>query len=82
MRKSEFFTKPRDGKVSLWVRVDDSNYNIWDLSVKEATPDVLKAIRSAFERGYSAASADVTRAVREGRNLIGFEWGIEKGDEE
>ncbi len=78
MNKAEFFTSHRDEKIALWVRVNDINYNIWDLTVEEATPAVLKAIRSAYERGYMTTSVDVAKTVRLGRQSIGVEWGIKE----
>lgn len=42
-----FYTTKRDKKVALWV----DGYNIWDLSEKEATENVKKAIVNSFYLG-------------------------------
>jgi len=49
----------RDGKASLWV--DD--LNIWDLPHKQVTQDVLKAIRSAYERGRQKAIREIENEI-------------------
>jgi hypothetical protein len=55
--KVELIKRERNGKVSLWAEAPNKNaydydrWNIWDLDPKEATPDVLNAILSAFNLG-------------------------------
>jgi hypothetical protein len=59
---TKFFTAPRDGKISLWVKsegVDASN--IWDLTEREFTPAVKNAITSAYEMGYNTAIDKIKR---------------------
>lgn len=51
MNTVEFSVSERKGKMALWVTLDNDRRNIWDLDEKEATKDVLSAIRSAFEIG-------------------------------
>lgn len=43
----EFEIKDREGEKSLWV----NGQNIWDLKPSELTPDVKKAIMSAYYIG-------------------------------
>ncbi len=49
--KPSFYITDRNDKKALWVRLEDEHLNIWDLTKKELTEDVQKAILSAFYRG-------------------------------
>ena len=62
MKEPIFYTRPRDGKISLWVEMDGHvAHNIWDLPEKIATTEVLNAIASAFARGVSFTMAEIGR---------------------
>ena len=43
----DLIIKDRDGKASLWI----GDYNVWDIPHKNVTPDVLSAIKHAYELG-------------------------------
>ena len=53
------YTTKRDGKIALWISVKENastrmlpyQQNIWDLSEKELTPNVLEALESAISIG-------------------------------
>ena len=54
----KFYLTNRKNKKALWVKEADAmSYNIWDLTQEECTPDVLDAVKSAFERGVEFANA-------------------------
>ena len=54
----KFEQMPRNGAVSLWV----NDLNIWDLDKKDLTPDVMKAIQSAVERGMQIMRHSIREA--------------------
>lgn len=55
-----FFITRRRGMLALWVDVPGfGERNIWDLPAREATPEVLRALQSAFARGVEVATNDV-----------------------
>jgi len=68
--------RDRDGKASLWA----GNINIWDISWKYATPDVLDAIASAYERGVQYAKTYIAMSNQNmpTRYAIKDAWEIEK----
>ena len=49
--KPSFYITDRNDKKALWVSLEDEHLNIWDLTKKELTEDVQKAILSSFYRG-------------------------------
>jgi len=54
-----FFITHRCRMLALWVEVDErGSRSIWDLPAKQATPEVLRALQSAFARGVEAATSD------------------------
>jgi hypothetical protein len=70
-RKITFSTQQRDGKISIWVQMDGHPpLNVWDLEPDEATKHVLKAIESAWERGWRMAKNSMNDAMQ--RNIM---WG-------
>lgn len=58
MEKPRFTTRPRNGKVSLWV----NDYNIWDLEEKELTEGVKSAIIHAYFLGTVHMKALINEA--------------------
>jgi hypothetical protein len=68
MKNVNFYTEPRNGKISLWVEIDAQRWNITDLPKEQAAPSVLRAIAYAFERGYKAAEVE--------RSNINMDWDI------
>ena len=45
----------RGGDIAVWINFPSGKmFNIWDLTQKELTSDVKKALASAFERGWLA----------------------------
>jgi len=63
LKKTHFFTAPRESRISLWVDTPDMGcYNIWDLPKAQMTPDVLSAIKHAFELGVKAYATAVENA--------------------
>ena len=57
MKSYEIYTTIRDGKVAIWVREKGNTdereaMNIWDLPKGTVSDEMLKAIGSAFERGF------------------------------
>jgi hypothetical protein len=64
----KFEMKDRDGKKSLWV----NDYNIWDLTAKELTPDVKKAICHAYFLGIEQYKRNIQDMLWQGpREAIG-----------
>jgi hypothetical protein len=62
--KAKFFTTLRNKKISLWVELEGAEqgpWNIWDLTPKECTAEVMKAVQSAFERGIELTELEVRR---------------------
>jgi hypothetical protein len=58
----EFTITDRRGKKALWVSDGAPRWNIWDLSEKELTPSVKKAIINAYFIGakhHAEAVSDV-----------------------
>jgi len=58
----------RNGKASLWV----GKLNIWDIQHRECTPNVLDAIRSAYERGRQTAVMDSNLIAV--KYPVSYEW--------
>ena len=64
--------RDREGKASLWA----GNLNIWDIPWKHATPDVLDAIASAYERGVEYAKTYNNNMPE--RYVVKNKWEIDK----
>ena len=73
MSKIKFWTEPRDGQLSLWVDAGFGPFNIWDIPTKQATPNVLNAVASAFERGMEMAVLSMNRLPKVGP-ISGICW--------
>jgi hypothetical protein len=60
MMKIKLIKRMRGKKISLWADLPagivpgNTQWNIWDITPKEATPDVLSAIKHAFALGMHA----------------------------
>jgi len=67
--------KDRDGKASLWA----GNLNIWDIPWNHATPEVLDAVASAYERGveYAKTYIAISNHNMPTRYPVGHKWEIE-----
>jgi hypothetical protein len=60
----------REDKVAIWLESEDRNpLNIWSLSKKELTPEVLKAIVTAVERGILVQQETTRRQLNEFINI-------------
>ncbi len=57
----KFIIRERDGNASLWV----GKLNIWDIPHKHATPDVLGAILSAYNRGREMVIEELRESIHE-----------------
>lgn len=63
--RPKLFTTERDGKVAIWIKMPGGeSFNVWDLDKKVVTQQVMKAIASAFERGY-LAHVETSRRVQD-----------------
>lgn len=63
--KPKFYTTIREGKVALWVKMPDGkHYNIWDIPRKQFTPEMKRAVVSAFQLGGRAMRHEVEVTFR------------------
>lgn len=64
MPKVSFMTSERNKKIALWLLVDGQQQNIWDIQKRCVTPEVLRAVQSAFELGIRYALKESETALR------------------
>ena len=81
-RPGDLFVTKRGGKIAYWVMMPHGDaFNLWDLSPDEATPQVDKAIGSAFRRGmefmHRVAYSEYVRAP----HSIDFDYSAAKQED-
>lgn len=59
--KPKFTKTKRNGNIALFVEVDGCKQNIWDLTRKELSDDVFKAIISAFHIGCNMQKREISK---------------------
>lgn len=75
----EFSLTRREDNTALWVTMpNDGLYNIWDLEDSKVSPDVLRAIISAFYLGVEAQKK-VTQQASIKREWNTKDWDDQRG---